>query len=107
MLREALESEPDAPDLLNNLAMALRGQGKRAEAARILHDVQQRFPDYFFGQIALAQEQIDSGDHDAAQRPWPSSSNGPGSTFRSLPPSGPAMSVWPRLWATAEKRGCG
>ena len=32
MLREALELEPDAPDLLNNLAMALQGQGKRAEA---------------------------------------------------------------------------
>jgi tetratricopeptide (TPR) repeat protein len=68
LLREALELEPDAPDLLNNLAMALRGQGKRAEATRILHDVQQRFPDYFFGQIALAQEQIDSGDHGAARK---------------------------------------
>jgi hypothetical protein len=30
--------------------------------------VQQRFPDYFFGQIALAQEQVDSGDHDAARK---------------------------------------
>ena len=28
--------------------------------------MQQRFPDYSFGQIALAQEQIDGGDHDAA-----------------------------------------
>ena len=28
-MREALELEPDAPDLLNNLAMALRGQGKQ------------------------------------------------------------------------------
>ncbi len=34
LLREALELEPDAPDLLNNLAMALRGQGKHAEATR-------------------------------------------------------------------------
>lgn len=67
LLREALALEPDAPDLLNNLAMALRMQGKREEAMRILHDVQQRFPDYFFGQIALAQELTDSGDHAAAR----------------------------------------
>jgi tetratricopeptide (TPR) repeat protein len=67
LLREALALEPDAPDLLNNLAMVLRLQGKHEEASRILHDVQQRFPDYFFGQIALAQELTDNGDHDAAQ----------------------------------------
>jgi len=67
LLREALALEPDAPDLLNNLAMALRMQGKREESLRILHDVQQRFPEYFFGQIALAQELTDRGGHDAVR----------------------------------------
>ena len=81
MLREALELEPDAPDLLNNLAMAIQVQGKRAEATRILHDVQQRFPDYFFGQIALAQEQVDSGDHDAAQDPGQAHRTAPAARF--------------------------
>jgi lipopolysaccharide biosynthesis regulator YciM len=66
LFREALELEPDAPDLWNNLAMALRMQGRHDESLQILHDLQARFPDYFFGQIALAQEQIEDGRYDDA-----------------------------------------
>jgi predicted Zn-dependent protease len=68
LLREALAKEPDAPDLLNNLAAALLGQGRENESQAIVRDIQRRFPDYFFGQIALVHELMGKGDLDAAKR---------------------------------------
>jgi tetratricopeptide (TPR) repeat protein len=68
LLREALKLEPDAPDLLNNLAAALLGLGREDESQTIVQDVQRRFPDYFFGQVALAHEQIADGDIEAAKK---------------------------------------
>lgn len=68
LIREALELEPDAPDLLNNLAAALQGQRRHDEAHAITRDIQRRFPDYFFGQLALAHEQVSDGDLDAAKK---------------------------------------
>lgn len=68
LLREAIRLEPDAPDLLNNLAAALLGQGREDESHAIVKDIQRRFPDYFFGQVALAHEQIADGDMDAAKK---------------------------------------
>lgn len=68
LLREALAKEPDAPDLLNNLAAALLGQGRESEYVAIMRDIQRRFPDYLFGQVALAHEQIAVGDLEAARK---------------------------------------
>jgi tetratricopeptide (TPR) repeat protein len=68
LLREALAKETDAPDLLNNLAAALLNQGRKSEYLAIMRDIQRRFPDYFFGQITLANEQIAEGDLEAAKK---------------------------------------
>ncbi len=60
--------EPNAPDLLNNLATALLAQGREDECHALVRDIQRRFPDYFFGRIALAHEQIAEDDLEAAKR---------------------------------------
>ena len=54
LLHQALEVEPDQPDLLNNLAMAYMVQGREEETEELLLEVHRRWPDYFFGRIAMA-----------------------------------------------------
>ena len=53
-LTQALEIEPDAPDLLNNLTAAYRFQDRYEEAERLVLDIYERFPDYFFGRVNMA-----------------------------------------------------
>jgi Flp pilus assembly protein TadD len=67
VLRQALEIEPDAPDLLNNLGRAIDIQGRRAEAEAILEDILERFPDYVFARTAKATNLALDGDLDAAE----------------------------------------
>lgn len=67
LLHEALELEPDKPDLVNNLAMALQQQGNITEAIRLIKEVHQRWPDYFFGCIAMANLKSDDGQFEKAQ----------------------------------------
>jgi tetratricopeptide (TPR) repeat protein len=54
LLRLALEAEPDAPDLLNNLAAAYSAQGRDEESAALTRSVFERHPDYFFARVNLA-----------------------------------------------------
>ncbi len=68
LLRQALQREPDAPDVLNNLADALECQGRMAEAEELVRDLQERFPDYFFGRLRHATSQMKRGEFDAALR---------------------------------------
>jgi tetratricopeptide (TPR) repeat protein len=67
MLRQAAELEPDAPDILFNLAAALEMQGFRSEATAIQQDIQARFPDYFFGQVYQAEEKFRRGDKEGGR----------------------------------------
>ncbi len=53
-LKQALEIEPDAPDLLTNLAAAYKFQDRHEDARRLVVDVHERFPDYFFGRVNFA-----------------------------------------------------
>ncbi len=57
-LRRAVELDCDAPDLWNNLAMSLRMQHRDREANEILVTVADRWPEYFFAQLALANQLI-------------------------------------------------
>ena len=66
-LREALALQPEVPSLLNNLALALTMQGKEEEGDSILKHITQDFPNYFFGQLALARKCIHEEDYEKAQ----------------------------------------
>jgi predicted Zn-dependent protease len=67
LLRKALEKEPDAPDLLNNLAAARALQGHEEECHRMIRDLHARFPDYLFARVTMARIAIDAGQLDEAQ----------------------------------------
>jgi predicted Zn-dependent protease len=66
-LKDALAREPDAPDLLNNLAAAYGLQGRREEAHALLRQVHAKHPDYWFGRIGVARLAIEAGQLDEAQ----------------------------------------
>jgi tetratricopeptide (TPR) repeat protein len=69
LFRQALELEPDKPDLLNNLAASLSLQGREAEALRLLEQLHRRDPDYLFARGGLAQDAMRRGDlRQAAER---------------------------------------
>src|SRR5262249_28952269 len=68
LLKEALELEPELPDLLNNLAQAYQGQGRYAEAEALIRQVHERFPDYFFGRIGVSQYLARDGKLDEARQ---------------------------------------
>lgn len=55
LLKRALEIEPDAPDLLNNLAAAYELQSRSEEAYALVRQVCERYPDYVFARTGLAQ----------------------------------------------------
>jgi len=53
LLKQALAQEPDAPDLLNNLAANYAATNREAEAERIWRSVLERQPDYLFARASL------------------------------------------------------
>ncbi|HEX5503743.1 MAG TPA: tetratricopeptide repeat protein [Thermomicrobiales bacterium] len=67
LLQRALAVEPDAPDLLNNLAVAHEQRGRPAEAEALLREIHARHPDYGFAPISLARMQIQRGELDDAR----------------------------------------
>jgi tetratricopeptide (TPR) repeat protein len=64
---QALKIEPDAPDLLNNLAAAYRFQGRNEESERIALDIHDRFPDYFFGRVNVANLHVQNHELEKAR----------------------------------------
>lgn len=66
LLNQALELSPDAPDLMNNLAMAYSQQGRPAETERLLRQIHRDHPDYFFGRVGMANLCTRQGDLDQA-----------------------------------------
>lgn len=66
LLKEALELEPDAPDLQNNLALALGDQDRMDEFERLLHEIVEHHPDYVFSRALLAQKYLQEGDVETA-----------------------------------------
>jgi tetratricopeptide (TPR) repeat protein len=68
LLEQAIAQMPDSPTLLNNLAKALDMQGEDERALAMLLDIQQRFPDYFFGLVSKARMAMQDSDLEAARR---------------------------------------
>ena len=66
LLRQALAEEPDAPDLLNNLAAAHKLQGRLQETEDILRQVHGRYPDDVFARTGLAKLHVSRGETDQA-----------------------------------------
>jgi Flp pilus assembly protein TadD len=66
-LKQALELAPDAPSLLNNLAMAYTLQGRHQEADALIKQLIEKHPDYLFARIHLAHRLIKEGKYDAAE----------------------------------------
>ena len=64
--RQALELEPDKPDLLNNLATAIRQQGQKDEANALLDDLLRQHPDYLFARVNGAHRLVDEGKFEEA-----------------------------------------
>lgn len=59
-----IEENPDNPVLYNYLHSTYRFAGKRDRAAEILREVEERFPDYFFGKIQRAVQLIEKNRFD-------------------------------------------
>lgn len=66
LLRQVKEIEPNEPDVLNNLAMALELQKRTDETNELIDEMIREHPDYFFGQIAVANRLIQAKQHDDA-----------------------------------------
>ncbi|MGB5916556.1 MAG: tetratricopeptide repeat protein [Phormidesmis sp.] len=68
LLREAISLTTEAaPDLMNNLAMSLAGQGRNDEADALNCDIVARYPDYIFASVNLAQQYLAEGDLEATE----------------------------------------
>jgi tetratricopeptide (TPR) repeat protein len=67
LLRQALEQEPDAVDLQNNLASAFQLQGRIQEGEEMVRQIFARQPDYFFARAAVARLETRAGHLDKAR----------------------------------------
>jgi tetratricopeptide (TPR) repeat protein len=66
-LRQALTLEPDAPDLLNNLAVAFEQQNRFPESEALIRQIHAGHPDYAFARIGLARLHLQRGELDRAE----------------------------------------
>lgn len=66
-LEQALALEPDAPDLLNNLAVAFEQQNRVAESEALIQRIHERHPDYAFARIGLARTHLRRGEIERAE----------------------------------------
>ncbi len=62
LFRQALELEPEQPDLLHNLAASLALQDRHAEALVIVNQLFQEHSDYLFARTALARHAMQADD---------------------------------------------
>lgn len=67
LLKRALEIEPDALDLLNNLATAHRLQGRSDDWKRLVQQIHRRDPEYLFGRVNMALLHLEAGEVEEAK----------------------------------------
>ncbi|MBI3462163.1 MAG: tetratricopeptide repeat protein [Planctomycetes bacterium] len=67
LLEEALAIEPDSPVILNNLISALQLEGRKHEVEQMICDLHQRFPNYFFGRVNMANICIQRREYERAR----------------------------------------
>jgi tetratricopeptide (TPR) repeat protein len=68
LFRKCIELEGESPDLLNNLAAAYDRQGRTDLSHQLGRRIHERWPDYFFGRIAVANLATAAGNLDLAER---------------------------------------
>lgn len=54
LLLKAIELEPEAPDIKNNLGAAYEMQGRSKEGYALARELFEKYPDYLFGRINMA-----------------------------------------------------
>jgi len=59
--------EPEVPDLMYNLTVAFRQQGRSEESKTRLRDLVTRHPDYIFASAAWAKLLLEKGEGEAAE----------------------------------------
>jgi tetratricopeptide (TPR) repeat protein len=67
LLKQALQLEPDAPDVLNNLAATYEFQGRAREAETLTRQIFASHPDYFFARVNMARFYTRDNDLDQAE----------------------------------------
>ena len=67
LLEQALELEPDGPDLWNQLAAVYEFQERFPEAEAVLHQIVERHPDDVFNRTSLARFSLSKGEIDQAK----------------------------------------
>lgn len=67
LLQKAIAAEPEAPDVMFNLAAAQLYLGRELEAKALIHQVHERFPDYLFARTTLAKFHTQNRDFEAAE----------------------------------------
>jgi tetratricopeptide (TPR) repeat protein len=67
LLNRCLEMEGERPTLLNNLAAAYQRQNQTDKARALVEKISRKWPDYFFGKAARAQQAIRDGDIETAR----------------------------------------
>jgi tetratricopeptide (TPR) repeat protein len=68
LFRKCLDLAGETPSLLNNLAATYAQQGRTDELSELVKRIHERWPDYFFGRIAMANMATMNGDHELAER---------------------------------------
>ena len=63
---QCLTAEGDRPTLLYNLATTYQMQGRKEEGGILCRQIHERWPDYFFGSVAMATLAFDARDFDRA-----------------------------------------
>ena len=66
-LKQALELEPNNPELLNNLALAYTHQGKLAESRQLTQQIIDQHPEDVDSRVAMAQLYLEEENLDAAE----------------------------------------
>jgi tetratricopeptide (TPR) repeat protein len=67
LLKKALEVEPHAPDLLNNLAVSYQLQDRVDEAQELFEQIKAQYPDYVLAPVSLAQLHLQNDEIEAAE----------------------------------------
>jgi tetratricopeptide (TPR) repeat protein len=62
LLQQASTAEPDAPDLLYNLAVLYQRQGRLDESDALIDQISEKFPDFLLARVNRAQRAITGGD---------------------------------------------
>lgn len=66
LLLQALALAPETPEILNNLAVTYEAQGRDDEALALIRRIHEENPDYFFGNITMANVATNRGAFDEA-----------------------------------------